>query len=122
MRRQLLEEDYSRVHFDRLPCVEAFKTCWREIVRGFVIILVMAVAFYLIFVYLATYLQQVDSISAARALTINTISMIFLLIITPFAGMLADRFGRSPCSPAALRVSWSCPGLCFCCWTIPRQS
>jgi MFS family permease len=94
MRRQLLEEDHSRVHFDRLPCVEAFQTSGREVVRGFVIIFVMAVSFYLIFVYLATYLQQVDSISATRALTINTISMIFLLIITPFAGMLADRFGR----------------------------
>jgi MFS transporter, MHS family, proline/betaine transporter len=76
MRRQLLEDDHSRVHFDRFPCVEALKTSGREIVRGFVIILVMAVAFYLIFVYLATYLQQVDSISATRALTINTISMI----------------------------------------------
>jgi MFS transporter, MHS family, proline/betaine transporter len=94
MRRQLLEEDHPRVHFDRLPCVEAFKTSGREVVRGFVNFLVMAVAFYLIFVYLATYLQQVDSISATRSLTINTISMIFLLIITPFAGMLADRFGR----------------------------
>jgi MFS transporter, MHS family, proline/betaine transporter len=94
MRRQLLEENFAQVRFQRPPFIEAFQTSGRDIVRGFVIILVMAVAFYLIFVYLATYLQQVDSISATRALTINTISMIFLLIITPFAGMLADRFGR----------------------------
>jgi len=95
MRRQLLEEDYSHVRFDQLPFVEAFKTSWREILRGFAIVLVIAVAFYLIFVYLATYLQQVDSISAARAFAINTISMIFLLILTPFAGKLADRLGRN---------------------------
>jgi MHS family proline/betaine transporter-like MFS transporter len=94
MRRQLLEEDHSHVHFERWPLVEAFKTSWRDMLRGFAIVLALAIAFYLIFVYLATYLQQVDSISAARALTVNTISMIFLLIITPFAGKLADRFGR----------------------------
>jgi MHS family proline/betaine transporter-like MFS transporter len=94
MRRQLLEESFTHVRFQRPPVIEAFQTSWRDIVRGFVIILVMAVSFYLIFVYLATYLQQVDSISATRALSINTISMIFLLIITPFAGILADRLGR----------------------------
>jgi MFS transporter, MHS family, proline/betaine transporter len=91
MRRRLLEEDYSRVRFAQLPLVEAFQTSWRDIVRGFV---AFGVAFYLIFVYLGTYFQQVDKISAARALAINSISMLFLLTITPIAGKLADRFGR----------------------------
>ena len=94
MRRRLLEEDYTRVRFARLPLVEAFQTSWRDIVRGFVIVIAFGVAFYLIFVYLATYFQQVDKISATRALTINSISMLFLLTITPIAGKLADRFGR----------------------------
>src|SRR5271154_5418095 len=91
MRRRLLEEDYSRVRFAQLPLVEAFQTSWRDIVRGFV---AFGVAFYLIFVYLGTYFQQVDKISAARALAINSISMLFLLTITPIASKLADRFGR----------------------------
>jgi MHS family proline/betaine transporter-like MFS transporter len=94
MRRRLLEEDYTRIHFARLPLVEAIQTSWRDIVRGFVIVIAFGVAFYLIFVYLATYFQQIDKISATRALTINSISMLFLLIITPIAGKLADRFGR----------------------------
>src|SRR5271154_5035903 len=93
MRRRLLEED-SRVLFAQLPLVEAFQTSWRDIVRGFVIVVAFGVAFYLIFVYLATYFQQVDKMSATRALTINSISMLFLLTITPIAGKLADRFGR----------------------------
>jgi MFS transporter, MHS family, proline/betaine transporter len=94
MRRRLLEENFSCAGFTRLPLVEAFQTSWRDIIRGFVIVVAFAVAFYLIFVYLATYFQQVDRISAPSALTINSISMLFLLSITPIAGKLADRFGR----------------------------
>ena len=115
MRRRLLEEDYTRVHFARLPLVEAFQTSRRDIVRGFVIVLAFGVAFYLAFVYLATYFQQVDKISAARALTINSISMLFLLTVTPIAGKLADRFGRRTIMAAGVAGFAVLSVPCSCC-------
>jgi MHS family proline/betaine transporter-like MFS transporter len=79
-----------------LPVVEAFRTEGRAIVRVFALNLVQAVGFYLCFVYVTTYLRQVDFISPSKALDINSASMVLLLLMIPLAGLLSDRFGRKP--------------------------
>jgi MFS transporter, MHS family, proline/betaine transporter len=94
MRSQLISEDFSQQRFGQLPLVEAFKTSWREIIRGTAIVSTLGVGFYLVFVYLATYLQRVDNITASRALAINTVSMIVMAALTPISGALSDRLGR----------------------------
>ena len=78
------------------PIVEAFRTEWRAMlqVAGFNIL--YAVGFYMIFVYVATYLQQIVHIQAAQALDINTINMVILLLLIPVAGALSDHVGRKP--------------------------
>jgi MFS transporter, MHS family, proline/betaine transporter len=55
-----------------------------------------AVSFYLIFVYLVSWLQLVDGVTPARALDINTISMAVLLVLAIAMGWLSDRIGRKP--------------------------
>ena len=55
-----------------------------------------AVSFYVMFVYVASWLQTADGISPAHALEINTISMMILLPALLASGWLADRFGRKP--------------------------
>ena len=80
----------------RLPLVEAFGTEWRTIIRVFGLNIVQAVGFYLCFVYVTTYLRQVDFISTSKALDINSASMLVLLLMMPVAGLLADRVGRKP--------------------------
>jgi MHS family proline/betaine transporter-like MFS transporter len=80
----------------RLPVVEAFSTEWRTIIRVFGLNIVQAVGFYLCFVYVTTYLRQVDFISTSKALDINSASMLVLLLMMPVAGLLSDRFGRKP--------------------------
>lgn len=80
----------------RLPVVEAFSTEWRTIIRVFGLNIVQAVGFYLCFVYVTTYLRQVDFISTSKALDINSASMLVLLLMMPVAGLLADRLGRKP--------------------------
>lgn len=52
------------------------------------------VAFYLVFVYLVSWLQAVDGIAPATALEINTLSMALLLPMVVLGGWLADRFGH----------------------------
>lgn len=55
-----------------------------------------AVSFYLIFVYLVSWLQLIDKMGQEVSLQINTISMVALIPITVAAGALSDRIGRKP--------------------------
>ena len=55
-----------------------------------------AVGFYMSFVYVTTYLRQIDHIAQSTALDINTISMAVLLLLLAPVGALSDRCGRKP--------------------------
>ncbi len=55
-----------------------------------------SVGFYLMFVYIVSWLQLVDGIAPARALGINTISMALLLPLMLATAWLSDRVGRRP--------------------------
>ena len=60
-----------------------------------------SVGFYLMFVYIVSWLQLVDDIAPARALAINTISMALLLPLMVATAWLSDRIGRRPVLMAA---------------------
>ena len=53
-----------------------------------------SVGFYTIFVYAVSFLEQAAHFSHEKALRNNSIAMLFLLLVMPFAAMLADRYGR----------------------------
>lgn len=55
-----------------------------------------SVGFYLMFVYIVSWLQFADGIAPAKALEINSISMIVLLPVMVMVGWLSDRYGRRP--------------------------
>lgn len=85
--------DVARTH---APLVEAVRKEWRTMlqVAGFNVI--NAVGFYMVFVFVVTYLKEVVHVRAAQALDINTINMGLLLMVIPAAGALSDRIGRKP--------------------------
>ena len=60
-----------------------------------------AVGFYLLFVYIVSWLQLADGIAPAHALAINSISMVVLLPCMVGMGALSDRLGRKPILLAA---------------------
>jgi MHS family proline/betaine transporter-like MFS transporter len=60
-----------------------------------------SVGFYLMFVYLVSWLQLVDGIAPARALGINTNSMTLLVPLMLATAWLSDRIGRRPVLMAA---------------------
>ena len=78
------------------PVIEAFRTEWRAMLQVAGFNMLNAVGFYMIFVYVVTYLRQVVHMRAAQALDINTINMVILLLLIPAAGALSDRVGRKP--------------------------
>jgi len=78
------------------PIKDAFRHEWPAMVRVIGFNIVNAVGFYMIFVYMATFLIHLVKIPASRALDINTVSMVVLLLVIPSAGFLSDRIGRKP--------------------------
>jgi len=78
------------------PVWTALRTEWRTILRIALLNVVNGVGFYVVFVFLVTYMQTVGGLSESEALDINTLNMLALLAIIPFSGWLSDQIGVKP--------------------------
>ena len=65
-----------------------------------------AVSFYLIFVYIVSWLQLADGIAPAHALQVNSLSMLVLLPCMVAMGAVSDRVGRKPILLAATALAF----------------
>ena len=69
---------------------------WRPILRLVCVMLMYNITFYLAFIYAASYLVRRMHVSTARALDINTLSLVIMLLVIVPAATLSDRVGRKP--------------------------
>ena len=60
------------------------------------LVLVHGAGFYLLYVYLSTYLVTVTNVPLGSVLTINTTCMVLLALLIPLTGSLSDTIGRKP--------------------------
>jgi MHS family proline/betaine transporter-like MFS transporter len=95
LRRQVTELAPAKSS-ERSPIVEALRDHWRLVLRLAALSVFNGVSFYVMFLYVASWLQTADGISPAHALEINTISMVTLLPALLVSGVLSDRYGRKP--------------------------
>jgi len=68
----------------------------RGILQVIGLVWVHGVAFYLLYVYLTTYMAMMTTVSRGAILVMNTISMTLLAILIPIMGRLSDRVGQKP--------------------------
>jgi MHS family proline/betaine transporter-like MFS transporter len=80
----------------RSPLVETVRNHGSLLARLGALSVFNSVGFYLMFVYIVSWLQLVDGMAPSRALGINTLSMTLLLPLMIAMGWAADRFGRKP--------------------------
>jgi MHS family proline/betaine transporter-like MFS transporter len=80
----------------RSPLVETVRNHGPLLGRLAALSVFNSVGFYLMFVYIVSWLQFSDGIAPARALELNSISMLVLLPVMVLMGWLADRHGRRP--------------------------
>ena len=94
--RSNIEEKTDASVEPKQPLVETFKYHRPLLARLAGLSVFNAVAFYLLFVYLVSWMQLVDKISPEVSLEINTLSMLTLIPVMIASGVLSDRFGRKP--------------------------
>jgi MHS family proline/betaine transporter-like MFS transporter len=80
------------------PVVEALRHDHGAIATTLGLTAVAAVGFYLPFVWLPTWLSQINqpALPEHQALTATTIALLALLLLTPVTGLVADRVGHKP--------------------------
>ncbi len=105
--RRLLEDDSPRPAPATSPIVDTLRHHGRLVARVAGMAIFNAVGFYLMFLYVVTWLQTVDGVEPAQALEINTASMVALLPVMITAGWLSDRLGRRPLMFGALILGFA---------------
>jgi MFS transporter, MHS family, proline/betaine transporter len=78
------------------PLREAFTTYRKQTLLAFGLTLHNAVAYYVVLVYMTTYLTSVVKMPRSTALWIGTVCLAIFVVMTPFMGRLSDRIGRRP--------------------------
>lgn len=76
------------------PLGLAFKTAGKPMLAATALVFLPAMGFYLLFVYLSSYMTTYLNIPLEEALTINTLSMVIIIVVMPFIGWLSDQVGR----------------------------
>lgn len=83
----------------KAPVVEVFRTSWRELIRGTVIMLVTYTLFYLMTTWILSYSIGKPSsgllgINYHSFLVVQLITICAFAVTIPLSGLLGDRFGR----------------------------
>jgi MHS family proline/betaine transporter-like MFS transporter len=95
LRRNLHEAPRAEPH-GRAPIVEVVREHAVLMARLVGLVALYAVGFFVVFVFIVSWLERVDGVAPARALTINTISMVLLTVMMFAMAWLSDRVGRRP--------------------------
>ena len=101
LRRTLVESaDFENANADEpnatLPIIAVLRDMPRRVMHLSISILLFATSFYLLFVWMPTYLSKMVTPPVEHALDVNTAAMVFLLIMIPLGGRLSDSIGRKP--------------------------
>ncbi|MGR8935346.1 MAG: MFS transporter [Gammaproteobacteria bacterium] len=76
------------------PMAEVLKEMPLRVLQLSMIILLFGTSFYILFVWMPTYLSKIVTPPVEHALWVNTVAMTLLIAVIPVAGLLSDKFGR----------------------------
>jgi MHS family proline/betaine transporter-like MFS transporter len=102
--RRGLHEEMAAKASQHSPLAEALRDHGRLAAHIAALAMFHAVSYYVVFIYVVNWLKLNHGISPARALQINTVSMVVVVVMIPVMGWLADRVGRRPVMLTAAAV------------------
>ncbi|MEZ5828952.1 MAG: MFS transporter [Hyphomicrobiales bacterium] len=95
VRRQVQDDpQQARLEAGRLPVVEACRAYWPDMLRVTAMTAWWATSYWLLLVYMTTYLVEFEHIERTLAFEINTANMAILIVVAPFGALLSDKVGR----------------------------
>ena len=99
MRKGMAESpDFEKIEstgeVSQSPVTEALRQHPAQIIHVGSMVMCLGGGFYMLFVWWPTYLNTIVDPPIAHSLLVNTISMVALSALIPFAGALSDRLGR----------------------------
>ena len=80
----------------RSPLLTVLRDHPKAVVLAFLISTVGSATYFLNITYVPTYLESVTSLGSGTALGLGTVAALAAIVVTPFIGLAADRFGRRP--------------------------
>jgi MFS family permease len=103
--RRHASETYARIHaapLARATETAAIKRGLPDYLIGMGMVVASTVTFYVTFGYTVTYAKQVLKLPVAESFMVQMIAAIVMLIVTPIAGALSDRYDRKTLLVASL--------------------
>ena len=86
----------QRGAIQRAPLVVAVRSWWRSMVTGATAVIVITLAYYLLFTYMPTYLTSSVGLPKSQSLVATLVGLVVYSCSMPFIGSLSDRVGRRP--------------------------
>ena len=80
----------------KAPIRETFGRYRLQVLRVMSLNIASSVGYYAVFVYAVSYVEEIDQLSAATSLSLNTGVLAVLLMLYPISAWLSDRIGRKP--------------------------
>jgi MFS transporter, MHS family, proline/betaine transporter len=87
-------EDTPRRKHEESPLKIAFRDHKHEVIRVMGLNMSAATTYYLLFVYVATWIAETNAAARSVALNITTLSIVTFLVVAPIAAWISDRYGR----------------------------
>lgn len=84
----------SKAQSHKAPLRKVLVWQWRAVVRTFLISALCSAAYYVGIIYLPTYLVSVQDWTEASALGLATLAAAVVVVSSPIAGWISDRYGR----------------------------
>jgi MHS family proline/betaine transporter-like MFS transporter len=100
--RSTMEEspDFERLRADGAlharPLAHAVSRQWGALLRAFAISSLGSITYYVGITYVPAFLTTTGAIAEADSLWLSTVAAVAVILVTPFVGVLSDRFGRRP--------------------------
>eukprot|EP01132_Coremiostelium_polycephalum_P000239 gene239-318_t len=76
------------------PMMEIFTKHWHTLMSVVLIVMLHDISFYMLFVYMASYLSEVVGLTQQQSLAINTLNLIVVSLVTVISAWLSDKIGR----------------------------
>ncbi|MDR2453659.1 MAG: MFS transporter [Bifidobacteriaceae bacterium] len=92
----VFEDKREHGQLAKAPLADVFRSHSKQMLAVFMVTAGGFTAYWLLLSYMPTYFQQFLKTGPSEAFLLSSLTLVGYIIILPFSGLLADKFGRKP--------------------------